>query len=354
MTKIKNIEFFRFLFAIVIVFLHMIVNLHKLYPANTAIQSLYLGVFGDVCVDLFFIISGYFLFFSIERFDDIWSFAIHKLKRLYPVLVFSIITGSILAGKFYCTNTVLNLLLLQNTGMVIGKSINIAAWFVSALFWISIFYAFIIKIFDERVRYFIIILCTFAGYSVIVQKGGSFYVIINSVLSIGMVRAIAGIGCGYLLAVLYKKIGENSYKFFTKNIYNKIVISVVEILLIILLVYLLIFGASIVVNKFIIIVLFIFLFILLLSKSGWLSMFLDNNVSVYLGKYAYSIYMMQACYNIVARKSIWLNLPSSNLYVFLILNILGYILLGMVTYHLIEKPFNNYFKKKEKLKCIEQ
>ena len=359
MQKLKNIECFRFIFAIVIAYMHMIIGWHKLYPANDSITYLASAAgWGNICVDFFFIIAGYFLYYSIEKTSDIFSLAVHKLKRLYPVFAFSII-APMLIHKFHISEIILNLLLLQNTGICLTKGINVAAWFVSALFLISIFYAFIIKIFSERQRLFIILISTFCSYSILVQEN-CFYPkeMVTPILTSGILRAVAGIGCGYLLAVFYKRSSKSLCRFFNSNFYTKIILSIVEIILSGTIIYLIISGKHLLKNPFALIVLFVFLFILLLSKSGFLSRLLENDISVFLGKYAYSIYLMQAFYNILARNFLWgwgLYAPES-LSLAIFLNILNYIILGVITYHVVEKPFNNYFKRTEKLdkQCTNQ
>lgn len=359
MQKIKNIEFFRFIFAIIIVYLHFIRNLVKIYPQIPLWSSLSDACIGGFCCDLFFIIAGFFLFFSLEKTQSIFDFILDKIKRLWPVLAFSYLTLSICAlfkiTKIHFSDMLLNLLFLQSSGLTLRPGCNIAAWFVSALFIVSVFYAFIAKSLKPKIAIFTISLCTYLSYSAITHATPITHEgvrsIYNFALNEGILRGLAGIGCGYLLAIFWKKLNEKMPLILNgenkTNLLMQTIVSVFEISLFALITYVLVFGSEFFQNKFVIVVLFLILFILLLLKKGILSKLLDNNFSVFWGKYAYSIYLMQALYNCVARKYFWKNsvLIIEHPILCIFLNIIGYIVLGVITYHLVEKPCNNILKK---------
>ena len=103
-------------------------------------------------------------------------------------------------------------------------------------------------------------------------------------------------------------------------------------------------------NKLIFILAFALLFILFLLKYGYISQFFDNKYSYIIGKYTYSIFITHTII-----RNIWF-------YVFLnkeneamvachpLLNIFSIfflsIILGILTYHLVEKPIAQFLKKK--------
>lgn len=351
MQKIKNIEVFRFIFALIICYHHMIINWANMYSENSYIRYLREGSYGGYCVDCFFVIAGFFLFFSITKFDDIWDFTIHKIKRLWPLLAFSTLTSFVLVKNAHVSQLIINLLFLQSTTISVYKGLNTAAWFVSALFLVSLFYMGIVKIFQKKYCNYVISLIVFiftcifySGYA----KGAVDYQV-TPFLTSGMIRGIYGIGLGYLLAEFYLKIRENVKMSIKDNLYLKIIITLAEVLLLGFILWYLISGGNLVVNNFIVLVAFIVLFLLFLFEKGLFSRFLNNNISAFLGKYAFSIYLMQASYNAFARKNFWrgsIFIQEHTLWAIL-LNMLGYVILGVIVYHLVEKPCSNILNRKK-------
>ena len=95
MQKIKNIEFLRIIGCIAIILLHLFENarLHGLFGDIEIYDKLYcMTSNGQKAVDLFFIISGFFFALKFNPAKSIWEFLKHKFIRLYPVLIFGIIT----------------------------------------------------------------------------------------------------------------------------------------------------------------------------------------------------------------------------------------------------------------------
>ena len=85
------------------------------------------------------------------------------------------------------------------------------------------------------------------------------------------------------------------------------------------------------------------MFVLFLLKRGILSSLLNNKILAYGGKYSYSIYVMQQCSFILSGQIIKQIHCSDG--VALALVMLNAILLGIVTYYLIEKPIGKLLDK---------
>ena len=87
MQKIRNIEALRFIFAVIIVYFHIFhSNLISLYE-----NSSQLHILSDKCcsasyiVELFFIISGFFLYRTFDKHKNstVFEFATGKFFRLW-------------------------------------------------------------------------------------------------------------------------------------------------------------------------------------------------------------------------------------------------------------------------------
>ncbi len=93
--KIKNIEALRFIFAVIIVYFYILHrNLLEMYEGFTQLSQLNeLCQDGCFIVELFFIISGFFLFKTFEKYRNttVFQFALNKVFRLWSVFAFSIL-----------------------------------------------------------------------------------------------------------------------------------------------------------------------------------------------------------------------------------------------------------------------
>ena len=101
-------------------------------------------------------------------------------------------------------------------------------------------------------------------------------------------------------------------------------------------------------NDLIIILAFCVLFYLFLTKKGILSKIFENDFSVFLGKYAFSIFLIHLYVLALLEKCLWKTNPAfviSHPIINVILAIVLMILSGVIVYHLIEKPVSMYLKK---------
>ena len=102
----KNIDFLRFVFAVIIVTLHTIgiaCSNIKTFPLIHYIRSIDKNM--PVCVELFFIISGFFLIVTLKKDLSVIQFLKNKFIRLSPVIIFTVclflITAIFKITKFY-------------------------------------------------------------------------------------------------------------------------------------------------------------------------------------------------------------------------------------------------------------
>ena len=328
-----------------------------LKDANPLLHSIFKHtVHGFICVDFFFIISGFFLFRKIDKSEDTVHFAKNKIIRLLPTIWFSIAVYFILSlfisgMPFNFNNNIQSIFLLNSIGFSSHQSMGSThqAWFIAALFWCSLFYFYINKIFDKKYTNLIIWLIVAGGYGFILNcnypgfagaKSNSF-LFINQ----GIVRALAGLGVGYFLVMLY----ESGF-LKTINKPGKIIISLLEIYLMGFLVFYLNISPTIPGNNyFLYIIIFTILFYLFIIKQGALSNLLNNRISGVIGQWSYSIYIMHIIIFDLIRvlllpnnKNIVLNHPIESFITGIVLAIIA----GIATFYLFEKPVTKYLKKK--------
>ena len=138
-----EIDLYRFLFS-------MIILLHHSYQLQSASGNHILFQSGALCVDFFFILSGYFLAKSAQSIDNsddnyasnTWAYIFRSSYRLFPFLFFSIFScllvrvlfeAQTLKEVFKLISACLpELLFLRMTGLQ-TIFINPIAWYISAM-----------------------------------------------------------------------------------------------------------------------------------------------------------------------------------------------------------------------------
>lgn len=346
-----NVDFLRIFLVIIIVYYHFI----KANYVQTWDLSLFstlaanVGWAGSVCNATLFIVSGYFLCSSFLRHKEPFlKFAIRRLIRFWPVLCFAILCVAILSlfhlTKFNLGQSVLNLLAItKGFGLSTKLSNTYASWFVCDLFWSSIFYYALYKILNNKFKFnFIVAILTYFGLVLYINNPSvRDSQVIYNVFSKAFILSLSHVVLGILVHNLLNSINFEKFK------YNKIIITLLEAGIL----FYLIHGC--IIKKFtdnymVMVVAGMFLFILLLLNKGYISNILNNEIFKSIGKYAFSIYIMQDIIFVFFSNYLWkqeylvLNFPILTI----IISLLSAVLLGVLTYHLIEDPCAKFLKKK--------
>ncbi len=357
--KIKNLEFLRIIGCIAIVLLHLFnqATFYTLFP-DIEIYNKFrqMTANGQIAVDLFFILSGFFFIYNYTSGKTAAEFIKKKIIRLYPVLIFIIILyfAASLTGvlKFKYYDNLLTIFCLNGIGLTLKYDNVCVFWYCSAMLWVMLFYKCLIDSYNYKtVNLIIAVISIFAYIFVIHVHNGSIYGHFDTYyafFNIGIMRAVAGMGVGYFIGGWYKNnlISIKNLKF---NLFQKILISFTEFICIYFIINNLIFHKLKFQNKIIFIAVFTITIILFLIKQGIFSKLLDNKLCIVFSKYTYSVYMVHLFIYQVLKGSIWKYYPEF-VYVYPIVNIIIplflTIILGAVTYHFIEIPFarllNNY------------
>ena len=227
------------------------------------------------------------------------------------------------------------------------KGIN---WYISSLFWALLFYFVLLKTFHKNIANFIIAIITYLGYVGLVHIGFGRDVVYNFI-SLGVLRGLAGIGFGYLLGLLIENLSNLNLDIKMPKTITFVLTSAIEIYCFIFLIQNFIFHKISYRNPMLFVFTFSILLILFVYKKGLLSKLFDNNLSVFLGKYSYSIYVMQQVAFYIMQKTLWKNenLVFNHLFTCLIISVIFSALVGIIVYHLVEKPSADMYKNW--LKC---
>ncbi len=296
---------------------------------------------GALAVHCFFIISGFFFYNTIKKIDKISfeEFSFKKIFRLYPVFLFNII----LYGKKFIKFTS-NFFMLS---IGIMKEYPTSIWYIGVLFYVLLFYFYLYKNYQRKnVNLIIVIIMYFSSMFLFNKKPKWFgtwqndFIFFNS----GFIRGLLFVGLGIFSHIFYEKISL----FFNKreNKQSKLYFLIFSILEIIffhkMIKYLFIKNKVNALNAGLD---FCILLCLFVTKKGILSKILDNKISIKLGEYSYSIYVMHyICLKTLNKFSIN-GIPlrgffsDTNFNIFLVLSC---VLFGILVYYLVEKPSYKY------------
>jgi peptidoglycan/LPS O-acetylase OafA/YrhL len=348
--KLYHIELLRFIFSVIIVYYHI---LHANIMNNVGTAAEQYKALNTSCdyawmiVECFFILAGFFLYFSFWRNPEqsFGSFVQKKIARLWPVFAFSVILG-IIFFKQKIGVQIFNLFFLWNVG--IGKAYGGINWYISPYFWTMLFYFGLLKcVKQKKSQNLIIAILVYFSY-VITNQNGFGRETIDIGISLAMIRAVASIGMGYLLAVITESfepflqaLAENK----TKDIIFRIFVSVLEIICCACLTIHFLYKKYAYNAQFIVIIEFSILLLCLVSKKGILSI-LFNHKYFDIGKYSYSIYVMQQTIFWALQRSFWkTSIVQSNIPATIILSLVICVISGIIVYKFIEKPFGKLLSK---------
>ena len=348
--KLYHIELLRFIFSVIIVYYHI---LHANIMNNVGTAAEQYKALNASCdyawmiVECFFILAGFFLYFSFWRNPEqsFGSFVQKKIARLWPVFAFSVILG-IVFFKQKIGVQIFNLFFLWNVG--IGKAYGGINWYISPYFWTMLFYFGLLKcVKQKKTQNLIIAILVYFSY-VITNQNGFGRETIDIGISLAMIRAVASIGMGYLLAAITESfepflqaLAENK----TKDIIFRIFVSVLEIICCACLTIHFLYKKYAYNAQFIVIIEFSILLLCLVSKKGILSI-LFNHKYFDIGKYSYSIYVMQQTIFWALQRSFWkTSIVQSNIPATIILSLVICVISGIIVYKFIEKPFGKLLSK---------
>ena len=350
-----NIDFLRCILCISVLIVHFrkVLLINPDFK-NIILYKLLLEIRGNsLCVDCFFMLSGFFMFLTTDFGQTIINFVRKKLVRLLPLVIFAAIPS--LLG--YCIykqtftfifDDIWILFMLQCVGFT-RKIITLGnTWFVSVLFWVSCFYFYLFKIINKKIFNIIVASIVYFCYvfyvnSYLVNYKSPFYTF--GIFNYGVIRGLAGIGLGYFIYTLCQSIAKKSAADIIPTS-KKILYTIIETILLIFILVNLIFGNITFGNHLLIVLSFLFIIILFLMKNGYISNFLDKKVFQILGHYTYSIYITHIIVRDFCKYIVYKHpgITFSHPVLCVIGTMITVVAVGIFGYHFIEKPATKYFK----------
>ena len=346
LARTKSIDGIRGVASIIIALFHF----GQVYPIGDFFSCGYLPV------ELFFILSGFFLLGSMEQkihinpLKDAWK----RVKRLYPVyfigtmslvLLYSFqwfggdIASWLVSNPNYKVGLLAELTLLQATGISGFTYINYPAWYVSALILVTIVLIFAYRFCNKRLFKLLIWTSAIIAYPILIFTNSysiSGGYLSNSHVSVCILRSVAGLSLGAILYYIY-----NRYKMHSWN-YN--VLYAINIISFLAIIVTTVFAKTSKLDYIIIIPICVLLLTCLNLKGKKRIPYLENKFLQYMGMISYSFYIMQSfSQNIV---QIYISELTSNNIILTACYLLINFVIGSVCYYLIELKLANYINSR--------
>ena len=343
MRRYHNIDALRLAFSLTIVYYHILhANIMEFVPEDSIYQTLQrLSDNAGLVVECFFVLSGYFLFVTISReSDSFWGFTVKRIFRLGSVLWFSLV----LSVAFFHQKlipAIYNALFLQCIG--ISSEYRGINWYISPLFWAGLFYFALLQCVERKKANLLIAVVVYFSYvaNISALNGGFGRETVFGIVNLGMARALAGVGLGYLLGVCLERFSHIRWKGARGRrlgpCINCLFFTVIELLAGVFLLKFFLLGGQYQ-NKFIVVIVFVGLLISFLGKYGVISRLLDRRIFSLLGRYAYSIYVMQQISFYLLQRTLWKTELVSYEGPCILISLACAAAMGIAVYHLIECP----------------
>lgn len=357
--KLYSVDFLRFIFSMIIVYFHIFHdNIMDLTNGSDFYKKLYENANGDILVECFFLLSGFFMFYSFKKHGNttFGRYAYSKVARLWPTLVFAIFleivffNGNLFNGFF-------NALFLQCNGLSLNYTgIN---WYISPLFWTFLFYFGLHKLVKKEKSFcFITAVISYISYLLVFNaNGGQFSRGMGyGFVSLAMCRAIGGLGIGYMVATIVQSLKENGFEERVTNTKLKkiaffIIASIGEVVPLGLILLNCFFKEFDFKTNLYDVLLFAILMLFLPFKAGIFSKITNNKFFGFFGRYSYSIYVTQSAVILILKRTLWLNTSFvvDHALRCIAVSLLFSLIFSVATYYIIEKPGAILFKKAQKL-----
>lgn len=314
-SRMDNLEFLRIVFTFGVMYAHIAGGLFGMFSA------------GAQGVEFFFMLSGYLLAYTYKPETSIVNKALRNWIRFTPVVIFSCLCCCGGWKSFY------GLFMLQNTGLAFDDLPNRPSWYIAVLFWCSLFYLSLMKCVSGTKRLFIISCIVFVSYLLIVQSGGDRINTILMYIPRGMIRGVASMGAGILLANLFVRVNDGGC-----NKKPRMLICTAIEVLILSYVIASFFTSEYYIQKYWILkpISHAILLALFIKKEGMISRLLESPVITHISKYCLSVYLMHVA---LFSNNFW---QQEDSVLSIVVAIVLSCIMGVITYYFVEIPGARY------------
>lgn len=359
-----NIDFLRFIFCISILLMHFsrftVADISSyVYQMNILKNNFSLGY---ICVEFFFIISGFLWCLGTDRQISLFEFAKKKIIRFFPLMLFAVLCAFVFSKFdliiFEPVSNIFALSFLSGLNFrhffIVNELGNIySCWYISVLFWVLLFYQYMYTNWKRRNFNLFIAIIIIIGYEFLttVRNGDLDTNLFNyyGLLNYGLIRGLCAIAIGYLIGEVYKTYYSKIQNMKLSFIGSLILLSVNACAL--FYIFLNIFYITSLPHNNDIFFVYCFAVVMLcfVFNKDLLSRFLNNKYFAFIGRYSLAIYVMHnICMDVFAKvlfSQKHITILQAHPYLLFYLAIIISVLVGIIAYYLVEKPATKYLTK---------
>lgn len=279
--KNHSLEFYRTVFTLTICLYHA----QYLDPKLEILKNAYL------CVEFFFMLSGYLLYrsFMKETEHHTMAYAARRFTRLWPEYIFAAVIAILGRGVFlhdFNVNKALNeVLMVQNTGLFHYGGYNYPCWYIPVMIFCGILIYSILSLYPDAFIKLFAPLAVLLGYTYFggLEAGLESWQYVGP-FSEPMIRGFIAMSLGVLIGAAANK--ENAIK------PGKVTGTVAEITLLVLI------GLSIfteIFSEMVAVISFALLILITAKQQGFISsVIINHRVWSITGSYSYAVYLNHA------------------------------------------------------------
>lgn len=332
-----NLDFLRVVFTICVLLSHFV-------------QRLAIWNRGGLSVALFFILSGFLLYYTFSDKITIPGYIKKRLIQFIPLIVLGTLLRILFIHNVNIFDMLAEFFLMTSTGMAKLCKYNSVSWYISVLFWASLFYIYMLKTKKRETVNLTVGILTFLGTVACIKRGLTHNDFLGNEGDIGFIfdmRFVYGlttIGWGYFLGVIYKLVDKQTV---TSNI-SKWLWTIAEGFILFYSVAFMFVEKLYSGNSAFVFLSFAVLILLFLLNKGYISQWFNKRIWTFLAKYALAIYLVQGI-------TVWEIFPrvqkmypvffQNNHAVVIIATVLLCCVFGIWAHHVIEKPCADALKK---------
>lgn len=330
--SMMNIEFLRIVFTLMVVY-HHTCSILKVWNKG------WLGV------EFFFILSGFFLFITFKPEKNIITYIKQKWIRFCPLIAFGGVICGLFVEELYPQQFFTEFFFITDTGLDCTQ-INVPAWYLAVLFWVSIFYFYLMKTQKKETVNIIIGVLIFFAYVGCVKKGfsGRYLTLGNdfgALFTMGLLRGIAGTGLGYFLGEIYKITKENIWNFSRRTF------TMLEVFFLFYSVALCTYKPFTTRNDLFASLTFACLILLFVIRNGSISNWCNHLIFPKMSKYCLAIFLTHwgVAHHFLTKINNQYPVVEKHVILAISITILASCILGMISHHAIEKPGAKLMKR---------
>lgn len=289
------------------------------------------------CVELFFILAGFFLYKRIIKTDSVFDLIKKTYFRLLPAFLFIFVLCDIFGGA--STTDLPSVLTLTAGSGIVKQATGWGDWYVSTYFWCFCLYSGLFYFYRKQAVFGTLILI-YTSLSIKFHGQYVFQGAYSNIIPCDVIRGLYAMGMGIIAALLSEKVEV----VFNNNIFKKLFFGVCEIVCLIYVFNYVARGVNL--SYFEVSAVFSILTVLFYNSAGFLSTWLNRADKICcVSRYVYPVFLCHILSMLILHAK---GVDGIDPVAWLFIAFGSAIMLALIEYHLIELRLVPFIKNRIK------